>query len=357
MRLRAAAYYKKPYYLKGHRSKDGDNGTLEGLAASAGAAAPAPAATGAAAPAVAASVPVPAASASSDAVATPSASAAAGTEVNARTSALRAYARALTGTNTASAAVAVPSTVQVVAPTPTPQATAQTTPQPPKDPAGGLVAYWTFDAPDVTRFSDASGMGHVAHKVGGGRLQPGKQGMALLLDSTAYLKATNNQWLNAKEAVTVALWVRPDAAGDFGIVTNLRADGTGGGYRLALRRERAEFEVRADPKRARSTGEVAGGVQLQSGLWYHVAGVYSARDGLLRTYVNGRLDRQVEAPPTSFAPSAATELLIGCEADGQGRWVGCLDDLRLYNRALSVEEIAVLARANAATTVLAPASR
>ncbi len=77
--------------------------------------------------------------------------------------------------------------------------------------------------------------------------------------------------------------------------------------------------------------------------WYHVTGVYSLADGYIRTYVDGELDRELETTQELGASPGA--LVIGCEpfSTGQYNFNGVMDDIRVYDKALSEAEARYLA--------------
>jgi hypothetical protein len=84
---------------------------------------------------------------------------------------------------------------------------------------------------------------------------------------------------------------------------------------------------------------------LTIGQWVHLAVTHDG--STLRLYVDGALAGS-KALPGSFAPDTSQLALCGNQNDASGaigeRWVGLVDDLRLYRRALTDAEIAQLAR-------------
>jgi hypothetical protein len=69
---------------------------------------------------------------------------------------------------------------------------------------------------------------------------------------------------------------------------------------------------------------------------FHIFGVYEQSNTELRIFINGNL----VASSTAVAPESITAPLnIGQFAGGNGRFSGVVDDVRLYNRALSASEI------------------
>ncbi|WP_274361902.1 LamG domain-containing protein [Paenibacillus thermotolerans] len=85
---------------------------------------------------------------------------------------------------------------------------------------------------------------------------------------------------------------------------------------------------------------------IQPGVWYHIAAVY--REGRHSLYVNGMLQ---DEQPGSFAPSADEPIYIGKKNSNEPRfWFrGALDDLRMYDRALSEREVSALYTENGYT--------
>jgi hypothetical protein len=89
--------------------------------------------------------------------------------------------------------------------------------------------------------------------------------------------------------------------------------------------------------------------QPRTDAWYHVVGTY---DGLhLRYYVNGSLDGEAAAPSPRLrvADSAAAETVIGNVPSGRkgsaAGLQGKIDELRIWKRALSAQEVGALYRA------------
>lgn len=83
----------------------------------------------------------------------------------------------------------------------------------------------------------------------------------------------------------------------------------------------------------------AGNTVLGFNTWYHVAVVFDA--GTVRFYLNGAPDGTISSVgQTSFVMNR-----IGTDTSGEGL-VGRLDDMRVYNRALSDSEVAALAGGN-----------
>jgi hypothetical protein len=77
--------------------------------------------------------------------------------------------------------------------------------------------------------------------------------------------------------------------------------------------------------------------------WAHVTGTFA--DGMKSLYINGRLAAQ-SAAATALGLNTQRPLRLGggaTEGTGNYWWYGLLDDVCVYNRALSPEEAAGLA--------------
>jgi hypothetical protein len=72
--------------------------------------------------------------------------------------------------------------------------------------------------------------------------------------------------------------------------------------------------------------------------WHHVVGVFA--DGLTTIYVNGQQGTVADASDTGLSlNNAGSTLFIGATRDGSFRWTGLIDEVAIYDRALTVDEI------------------
>ena len=129
-------------------------------------------------------------------------------------------------------------------------------------------------------------------------------------------------------------------AGDRKIAGN--QDLVTGGYKFGLyTNNKVEFEIRTSANAATLNRNSTGGTVLQQGVWYHVAGVYS-KGQYIRTYVYGNLDREL-ATTVVLGTSTGSFKLGRDPGSAAYYWLGAMDDVAVYNRALSPEEILWLA--------------
>jgi len=209
-------------------------------------------------------------------------------------------------------------------------------------PDPSLVGWWKLDEAFGAVAVDSSGHGNNGTVYGTATWAPGIVAGALQFDGATYVDCGYSASLNLSGSVSVSAWVNMNSSGtDIKVAGN--QDWITGGYKLGVySNNRAEFEIRTPDNRAILNRDSAGGTVLQQGVWYHVVGVYS-QGQYIRTYLNGELDRELLT--TEVLGSSTGTLKLGCEpATGGLFWMGTLDDVRVYSRALDAEEIGTAMR-------------
>ncbi|OGG01584.1 hypothetical protein A2Z33_04545 [Candidatus Gottesmanbacteria bacterium RBG_16_52_11] len=89
-----------------------------------------------------------------------------------------------------------------------------------------------------------------------------------------------------------------------------------------------------------SDGHATAGISnatLSTGSWYHVA--MTVEGTKTKLFINGNLDRDIDS--SGFIPGVGT-IAIGAAANGSQGWDGKIDDVRIYDRALSPADISRL---------------
>ncbi len=213
----------------------------------------------------------------------------------------------------------------------------------------GAVAtlYWPFKEGSGQTTADMSSHNNTGTLIGGVSWVPGRFGNALLFDgSTGYVDAGNDPSTNITGSLSMSAWVRMNSAAQDQKVGG-NQDNITGGYKMAIFGQRVEFELHDINNHGTSNRNVAGGTIMATGVWYHLAGVYDGTAGTISTYVDGVLDRQVSGVPTSALASTAGHFQMGREPwvrGGNNRYFdGTMDDVRVYNRALTAKEVQTLA--------------
>lgn len=223
-------------------------------------------------------------------------------------------------------------------------------PPSPKPPfSDGLVAYYPFNG----NANDESGNGNNG-TVHGALLAADRFGSAnstFRFDGTsAYIEVPSSTTLTFAQQITVSAWMRTDH------FLPSQADGGGSGYCLVTKGRDIEgkddWACLVDGNAQRFALSVANGwvywnatTPLSASVWQQV--IYSFDGSKMRTFLNGQISGQQPAPGT-FDISAGS-VRIGAYAPVNGVqskafFRGELDDVRIYNRALTEQEIKDLYR-------------
>ncbi|HRR34857.1 MAG TPA: glycoside hydrolase family 99-like domain-containing protein, partial [Kiritimatiellia bacterium] len=200
---------------------------------------------------------------------------------------------------------------------------------------GDLLANWTFeDTTQAGLLADASpNRCHLACE--GLTLENGRGGRVLRCGQGG-ATATAPAPFFSPGGVTVALWCNPSekAQSDRWMLNTVNT-GTDG-YRVGLGGGRVTWQVPHE----RWSHSLTGPEPLPVNTWSHVAATFDNK--VMRLYVNGKeadtLDRRGFINP-------GEHVVIGAHrADlDRARFRGCLDDVRVYRRVLTADEIAKLA--------------
>ena len=205
--------------------------------------------------------------------------------------------------------------------------------------AGGLVGDWKADEGSGTTLVDSSGLANNGTILGNPTWVAGQHGQAIRFDGTGdYATVADNASLDISGAITMATWVKPEKVATQYLIKKAIQSGTDG-YELSLATTGFPF-VRFNATASMTTYRVDSPTAYPSDgtTWMHLA---ATSDGTtIRLYVNGA---EVATKP---APAAITTnnlaLGIGGQSDGVSTLQGAMDDVLLYNRALSASEVAAL---------------
>jgi hypothetical protein len=203
----------------------------------------------------------------------------------------------------------------------------------------GLVAAYSFSEGSGTTVSDTSGNNLKGTIVGATWVSTGKYGPALSFNGTSsYIDLGNPTALQFTGSMTVEAWVNASAnpADDGQIVA--KSDGTGWQFKTTPDTGAETFGMAVSSGPGSNIQRYSTTVRSLN-VWYHVAGVYDAVAQTLSTYVNGVLDNGIlkgVVPGSQFNQSVNVN--IGRRTGGY-YFKGLIDEVRIYNRALSQPEI------------------
>ncbi|GAA3607846.1 LamG-like jellyroll fold domain-containing protein [Microlunatus ginsengisoli] len=201
-------------------------------------------------------------------------------------------------------------------------------------PIAGLVGAWSFDEGTGSTAFDGSGQGNSGTVNGPTWTAAGKYGGALTFDGVNdRVDIPDRASLDLTTNLTLSAWVRPTTLRSWSQAV-LKENGNGLSYALY-----ATGETGNRPNGSLSIGGADRYIDATAGLsantWAHLALTYDG--STMRLYVNGA---QVASRAQSGAvPVSANPLRIGGNAVW-GEWFsGQIDEVRVYNRALSATEV------------------
>ena len=212
-----------------------------------------------------------------------------------------------------------------------------------------LLAHWTFDENSGTTAADSSGNGLTATLAGAtGSWVPGQAGSGYQLGGTnSRFELADSSTLQTTGAVTVAAWIKPFAASSFGVIAGIDQTGGTSNDMYSLKTtggDNLNFQVIGSGTNVNLTGDTLMSLSNNGADWVHVAGVYNPTSGFAGLYVNGSEVASTPSVPSSIQ-SVGTPFQIGHNASDSGGfpYLGAVDDVRVYDEALSESQIGALA--------------
>ena len=197
----------------------------------------------------------------------------------------------------------------------------------------GLIGWWAFDeATNDTVTLDYSG-----HRLGGvleeAERAAGLDGNALVCrgGSATILYEPS---LSPSNAFTIACWVKTEAAGQKHVwfVNRIFGGSTSSGFRLGLQDGKPCFGVPVSSFSHHLIAKEA----LPTGRWIHLAGTFDGQT--MRLYMDG-VEQGALARPGPLRPNAHPLCLGNYDVKHAAHFTGLLDEVKLYSRALTSEEI------------------
>jgi RHS repeat-associated protein len=194
----------------------------------------------------------------------------------------------------------------------------------------GLVAAYGFDEGSGTSVADSSGNSNGGTVSGASWTTSGRFGKALDFDGTNdKVSVADSNSLDLTNGMTVSAWVKPDTLGGYRTVV-MKERGSNLSYALyggTDTSNRPAVELPGNQRLAPSA--------VATGSWTHLAGTYDGAN--MRIFVNG-VEVSSE-PETMTITTSSNPLSIGGNTPWGEYFDGLIDEVRVYNRALSQSEI------------------
>jgi PKD repeat protein len=208
----------------------------------------------------------------------------------------------------------------------------------------GRVAAYSFDETSGTTASEASGNGNNGVLTNGAVFAAGKNANGVRLDgANDYVNLGNPASLRLTGSMTLSAWINSSEFpwDDAAIISKRQSSNVG--YQLDTTIDRGPRTIGFKISDA-SGNTVAryGATAMVVNTWYHVAGVYDATNRTMNVYLNGQLNNGVLVGTIpAVQPDSNQNVHIGQRpgVPGSFNFEGMLDDVRIYNRALSAPDI------------------
>ncbi|MBW8002202.1 MAG: LamG domain-containing protein [Planctomycetes bacterium] len=211
----------------------------------------------------------------------------------------------------------------------------------------GLAAHYKFNG-DA---SDSSGNGNNG-VVYGAQLTEDRFGVAnhayLFDGQDDYIEAAHSSSLDLTGPITLSAWIKSDGTyWQSEIISKMPSYSPAIGYQLYTQDDEARVSLTYAIGNSHAGGGVASNTLVVDGQWHLLTSTYDGSE--IRMYVDGELETWIAY--SDGYESNTEPLKIGHYYypynDGRGgshNWAlnGAIDDVRIYNRALSPEEVAQL---------------
>jgi hypothetical protein len=218
-------------------------------------------------------------------------------------------------------------------------------------PAIGLVSWWQGEGNALDSVSANNGS-----LVGGVTYAPGKKGSAFSFDGTGYVLVPHNASLSFSSALTIGLWYKPadGFTASYGLIDK-RIGAAGANYGIN-NSSFAGMGVYFDDPTVLDGDDTGYGSVFEAsrynpspapGVFHHLAATYhqiSATQVQLDTYLDGLLVRTKVINGNLANTINNSPVTIGATSQGGGEFFnGLIDEVTIYNRALSGSEVFTLA--------------
>jgi hypothetical protein len=209
-----------------------------------------------------------------------------------------------------------------------------------------LVLYYSFDEGNGDKTKDLSGNGNDGTLKGGVGWVNGKFAKALQFNGKdSYVDCGKSDSLKIKKEVTLALWVN----------LAVPPSSLGSDSRVVVRENAGAPPFVSYGLTVNANGQSGFGLEIsaahadtysksktipEKGIWYHVAGIYDGSK--CDIYINGKLENSLpETGDLVVNPNINT--MIGADVNRNTEYFnGIIDEVVIYSRALSSEEIQTL---------------
>ncbi len=200
-----------------------------------------------------------------------------------------------------------------------------------------LLAHWNFDEGTGSFVDDATGRNNACYNTGSTWQENGKFGSAGSADGTDSISCDSDEYIDSPTEFTISAWINIDQGySNAGYIANIGDGGLRNGYAVRFGHDSTTgvSQIGVYANNGTTTGFWQT-VPLTENSWHHIAAEFKAGT-FLRLYFDGELVKDYTSNiPTTISSNDQRFIL------GQG-FKGSIDQVRLYNQALSLEDISLL---------------
>ena len=196
----------------------------------------------------------------------------------------------------------------------------------------GLISYWSFNkasvegktVKDVFGANDGTMDGNV-------EIANGKVGEALKFSGGHVDCGADKSLTDIGDQLTLEMWIKPEKPG-WAIIAGISRSGNNSYVVAWSDQTRVDFNLWNG---ALETWPFHSVGQPEVDKWHHVAGVYDGSEAII--YINGEVDNEKKFE--GVIKHNGENFWMGARKSDGLAFNGLLDELRLYNRGLSQEEV------------------
>jgi len=207
-----------------------------------------------------------------------------------------------------------------------------------------LVLYFSFDNDVAGEATDHSIYGNNGRIDGDPAVVAGQFGDAFTFDAGGdQVVVPSNETLDIQDQITMMAWIQPGAnlTADWRTIMGKSPSSTLGQVQFSynIRTEQSgvlRFSLYFD------SWQRIDGPTLVEGTWYHIAGTYDGQQMVL--YVNGASVGTIQTSGTINVtpdPVCVGNIVNAAGAVSDEYWAGIIDEVRIWDRALSADEVAM----------------
>ena len=198
-----------------------------------------------------------------------------------------------------------------------------------------LILYFSFDEVDGKTTIDHSNYGNNGNIIGDPQLADGKFGNALKFNGeTDWIEVPHDDILSVESGVTVMAWINaerhmgPNNQRWQGILSKGNSPRSYSFY--------TESPSECLHLSSGGSGSVCTG-KIELNTWAHVVG--QVDDGVHRYWLNGESVGEFDGKNPLPGLADTSSVFVGRTSEGNRQFLGLIDEVRIWNRALSEEEV------------------